>query len=299
MFTRFLVPLDGSQLAEAVLPLVARLALACGASVVLLHVIERSAPSTVHGERHLTAADEATTYLQGVQARLQRGNIAVELHTHEAPEGDVARSIVDHASEEGADLTVLCTHGRGHVRDLLFGSIAQQVLRRGATPVLLVKPTQDDASPVLPVPSVRVALDGTAEAEPALLPAQQIARALGVPLELVMVVATPGTVRGDRAPVATLLPATARAALDLACLDADRYLATQADALRASGLQVETRVSRGDIATALAAKEGDAALTVVATHGKAGLQAIWAGSVIALLLARTRGPVLLLRRIDA
>lgn len=299
MFTRFLVPLDGSRLAEAVLPLVERLAPVCGASVVLLHIIERSAPSTVHGERHLTAPLEATDYLRAVQARLQRSGMAVELHTHEAPEGDVARSIVNHASEEAADLIVLCTHGRGSMRDLLFGSIAQQVVHRGATPVLLVKPAVGDSPPAVTPHLVRVALDGTAAAEVALAPAQDIARVLDAPLQLAMVVATPGTVRGDRSAAATLLPATARAALDLECRDAERYLDALADAVRGAGLRMETRVSRGNIATALAAKDGDDAITVVATHGKAGLQAIWAGSVSAQLLARTRGPVLLLRTVDA
>src|SRR5579864_3493459 len=122
--SRLLVPLDGSRLAESVLPVVERLA-AAGAIPVLLHVLERGAPATVHGERHLCAADEATAYLDDVAARLQAGGGAVELHTHEAPEGDVAGSIVAHAEEERADLIVLCTHGGGGVRDLLVGSIAQ------------------------------------------------------------------------------------------------------------------------------------------------------------------------------
>ena len=47
-----LVPLDGSRLAEAVLPAVSRIAQTCGSTVTLLHIIERGAPKEIHGERH-------------------------------------------------------------------------------------------------------------------------------------------------------------------------------------------------------------------------------------------------------
>jgi nucleotide-binding universal stress UspA family protein len=297
--TRLLVPLDGSRLAEAVLPAVERLA-AAGATPVLLHVLERGAPTTVHGERHLCAAAEATAYLQGVAGRLRNGSGAVELHTHEAPEGDVASSIVAHAEEEHAGLIVLCTHGGGGVRDLLVGSIAQQVLRRGAIPVLLVRPDREGNAPPFAPRTVLVPLDGTTHAEAALAPAADLARALGAALHLVMVVATLQTVRGDRQPGALLLPATARAELDLQQDDAQGYLDALAAQLRLAGLPVTTEVRRGDAAVALSAEaaEPGVGLVVVATHGRAGLQALWAGSVTARLLARTRAPVLLLRTID-
>jgi nucleotide-binding universal stress UspA family protein len=296
---RLLVPLDGSRLAEAVLPVVERLA-AAGATPVLLHVLERGAPATVHGERHLQAAAEATAYLQGVAGRLCAGRGAVQIHTPEAPQGDVAGSIAAHAEEEHADLIVLCTHGGGGVRDLLVGSIAQQVLRRGTIPVLLVRPAAEGSAPPFAPRTVLVPLDGTAAAEAALAPAADLARALGAGLHLVMVVATLQTVRGDRNPAALLLPATARAMLDLQQDDAQGYLDTLAVQLRRAGLPVSTEVRRGDAATALSdeAAEPGVGLVVVATHGRAGVQAIWAGSVTARLLARTRAPVLLLRTID-
>jgi len=70
MYRRLLVPLDGSRLAESSCR---RRAIGPGRSgdPDLLHVLEREAPATVHGERHLRAQDEAETYLQGVAARLQ------------------------------------------------------------------------------------------------------------------------------------------------------------------------------------------------------------------------------------
>ncbi len=297
---RLLTPLDGSRLAEAVLPVVESLA-AAGATPVLLHVRERGAPATIHGERHLRAGDEATAYLASVAERVRSaGGAAVETHTHDVPEGDVARSIAAHAEEKRADVIVLCTHGGGGVRDLLVGSIAQQVLRRGAVPVLLVRPAADGGAVPFAPRTVLVPLDGTAAAEVALTPAGDLGRALGARVHLVMVVATLQTVRGDRQPGALLLPATARALLDQQQDDAQAYLEKLAAPARATGLAVTTEVRRGDAATALSdeAAEPGVGLVVAATHGRAGLQAIWAGSVTTRLLGRTRAPVLLLRTID-
>jgi nucleotide-binding universal stress UspA family protein len=300
MFSRLLVPLDGSRLAEAVLPIVIKLATACEATVVLLHIIERAAPATVHGERHLTTPEDATRYLQQVAERLQGQRLTVQCHTHEVPEGDVARSIVSHTGEMQMDLIVLCTHGRGRMRELLFGAIAQQVLRLGTTPVLLARPAEDGSATPFAPDRVLVPLDATRAAEAALDPAADLARRLGATLHLVMVVATQGTVRGERLPAATMLPSATQAALDLQERDAQDYLDLLANSLRAPGLRITTEVRRGDVASSLVAEatEPGVGLVVVATHGRSGLQAIWAGSVTAALLAHTRNPVLLLRRVE-
>ena len=300
LFTRLLVPLDGSHLGEAVLPLATHLAVACGATVVLLHVVERGAPAQVHGDRHLTTASEATAYLEAVASGLRDRGLVVETHVHDTPEGDVARSVAAHCEEERVDLIVLCTHGHGRVRDLLFGRIAQQVLRRGAAPVLLVRPGDDGAPPAFKPRRVLVPLDGTAAAEAALPPARELATALHAGLHLVIVVATRGTMRGDRQAVATLLPSAARAALELEHEGALEYLDGLAASMRLDTLPVTTEVRRGDIASALAdeAAAPGIGMVVVATHGRAGLQAIWAGSVVAQLLPRTRAPILLLRSIE-
>jgi nucleotide-binding universal stress UspA family protein len=301
MYRRLLVPLDGSHLAETILVVVERLAAAYGATVVLLHVIERGAPATIHGERHLRTAVEAQAYLEGLAARLSARGIAVETHAHDVPEGDVARSIVAHAEEGGADLIALCTHGRGGLRDLLVGSIAQQVLRRGTAPVLLTRPDPSGGAAPFAPRTVLVPLDGTAAAEVALATAQDVAGHVGAALHLVMVVATLGTVRGERQALAQALPMATRAELDLVGEDARRYLDEIADRLRVGGTAVTTEVRRGDTLSALAAEAAEAGvgLVVMATHGRAGVQAIWAGSMATRLLARTRVPLLLLRRIEA
>ena len=124
---------------------------------------------------------------------------------------------------------------------------------------------------------------------------------VGAALHLVMVVATLGTVRGERQALAQALPLATRAELDLEGEDARRYLDEVADRLRAGGTAVTAEVRRGDTLSALAdeAAEAGVGLVVMATHGRAGVQAIWAGSVATRLLARTHVPLLLLRMIEA
>ena len=94
MFKRLLVPLDGSRLAEAAIPAAHLLAQKAGASVALLHIIEKDAPTQIHGERHLTNIDEATAYLAEAAQRFPP-DIPVECHVHTLETANVARGIAD------------------------------------------------------------------------------------------------------------------------------------------------------------------------------------------------------------
>src|SRR6516165_293821 len=110
---RFLVPLDGSRLAESVLPVVEQLASRFHAGITLLHIVEQHPPATIHGEHHLSGVAQAQTYLEEVAARLRTSGIPVEIHVHEEKEDNVAHSIVQHFQELRADLVIMCTHGHG------------------------------------------------------------------------------------------------------------------------------------------------------------------------------------------
>lgn len=300
MYRRLLVPLDGSRLAEAVLPIAARLGKACHASVLLLHVLERGAPAAVHGERHLQALDEAEAYLAEVAAGLRAQGVTVETHAHEVPEGHVPRSIAAHAGEEGADLILITTHGSGGLQQLLFGSVAQQVLGQTTVPVLLTRPSAEIAPPAFEPKRILVPLDRTQFAERALGPAVDIARLLGASVHLVTVVPTVGTTTGELQAVAQVLPTSLRAALDLQEEESAEYLEGVAAHLRAQGVPVTTEVRRGETAASLAQEAGepDVGLVVLATHGRAGMRAAFAGSIADRLLDHTHIPILLLRLED-
>jgi nucleotide-binding universal stress UspA family protein len=81
MFKHILVPLDGSRLAESVLPAANYIAQKMHATITLIHVIEKNAPEEIHGERHLTNAEDANRYL---------GDIAASFFTRSA--GKTART---------------------------------------------------------------------------------------------------------------------------------------------------------------------------------------------------------------
>lgn len=301
MFRHMLVPLDGSHLAESVLPVAVAFAERLRLRVTLLHVIERAAPPAVHGAPHLREASAADAYLAAVAERFRARGIEPERHVHSDAVGDVAASIVTHAEEIGAGLIALCTHGRGGLRDILSGSIAQQVLRRGTQPILLVRPR------VPPLESyecraILVPLDRTPQAETALEPAQVVATAFEATIHLFTVVPTVATLTGDRAAAARLLPVTSAAVLDLAEEEAAAYLAGIAGRLGAAGLSVQAAVRRGEPAAEIvAAAEAIAAdLVVLATHARAGWEAWWETSVGARVLGGIGSrPVLLLRVRDA
>jgi nucleotide-binding universal stress UspA family protein len=300
VFRHLLVPLDGSSLAEAVLPVTAWLAHGPNAKVTLLHIMERDAPATIHGERHLTAVGDAERYLAEVEARLGRPAAGVARHVHTAPEGDVARAIVQHGEELRVNLIVLCTHGRGGLRDLVVGSIAQRVLQQGAVPVFLIHPA-GGPPPAFTCRTILVPLDGTAAHEPALDAAVELARGRGVHLHLVIVVPTPATLSGDTAPAGVLMPLATSALLDLATEGAREYARRLVERLRADGIEATARVSRGEPAAGLleAAEQTAADAVTMATHGRSGLEAFWERSVSAKVLTRIARPVLLVRATEA
>jgi nucleotide-binding universal stress UspA family protein len=295
MFQHLLVPLDGSRLAEAALPAAACLAEHLGASITLIHIIERDVSGEIHGEHHLTTPDEACDYLEEVAGRAFPVGIHIETHVHTVGTADLPQSILDHVEELAPDLIVMCTHGASGLREFLFGSIAQQVVARGKTPVMLVRPHEKSAPGPFAVQRMLVPLDGDPAHAQGLPVAADLARRCGAELFLVFVVPTTGTLSGQEAATGRLLPSTMRAVLDIAQQDAAEYLAGQMTALQAIGLTVKAAIRRGDPATAIveAADAARADMIVLGTHGKAGMDAFWAGSIGPKISGRSKLPLLL------
>ena len=303
MFQQLLVPLDGSKLAESVLPTAAWLSEKLGAAVTLIHIIEQDAPQEVHGDRHLTSDEEACRYLSAIEeSRFPAGNVTSHVHTEKVQ--DVARSIADHSGELQPDLIVMCTHGETGWRDIVAGSIAQQVIGHSDAPILLIHPVegeQDQAHPGASDPGAgfkkaMVALDASPEHEAALPVAAELASKLGISLHLLTVVYTLGSLPGERAATGWMLPNTTRAMLDMVEETAAERLEALADIWRATGLTVTTEVRRGDpVQQILAgAKSAEVGMIVLATHGKAGMNAFWSGSVGPKVVSSTHLPVLLI-----
>ena len=296
MFNHILVPLDGSKLAEAAVPVAASLAQVLNAPVTLLHLIEQEAPHEIHKERHITDPDEASAYLQDVAKRGFPDGIKVDWHVHTTAIKDVANSIVEHAMTEfQPDLIVMCTHGHGGVRDLLYGSIAQQVVAQGLTPLLLIKP-KADTSVIFNPQKILVPLDSGPVHDASLPAARELARAYKSTVHLLTVIPTFRTVAGETAAASSLLPSTTSAMLDINVENAVEDLQEHLDELKQAKFQVTAEVARGDPATEVVniSEKNNVDLIVLTTHRKAGTAAFWARSVAPNIARRTRVPLLLI-----
>jgi nucleotide-binding universal stress UspA family protein len=142
MFKKILVPLDGSELAEKIIPNVVDLAKSFNAEVTLLNVCYFPVPMTVAQlpEKVENAAEaeelrSCASYLEKLADRLRKQGLNVKL---ECLEGVAAREIVAYADTNKMDLIAMATHGKGEVAWVL-GSTAEKVVSHATVPVLLYR----------------------------------------------------------------------------------------------------------------------------------------------------------------
>ncbi|MBI3988360.1 MAG: universal stress protein [candidate division NC10 bacterium] len=134
---KVLVPLDGSTLAEGILPQVKELARPLGAQIVLVWVVvPPPSPGGGPADHERRAVDEAGAYLQAKRRELQAEGFKVE---EVVREGDAAEKIIEYAEESDAGLIAMATHGRSGLGRWLLGSVAEKVLRGSDVPVLLYR----------------------------------------------------------------------------------------------------------------------------------------------------------------
>jgi nucleotide-binding universal stress UspA family protein len=140
---RILVPLDGSKVAEQVLPAVTPIATALGCEVTLFQVPVVYASGSLIGEWYMpwqgsfeTAEQDSQDYLERLASDLGERGIGASTATWV---GAVAESIIDYAEVNDIDLIAMCTHGRTGIARWALGSVADRVLRAGDKPILLVR----------------------------------------------------------------------------------------------------------------------------------------------------------------
>ncbi len=296
MFRHILVPLDGSRLAESALPAVSYMAPKLGAMVTLIHIVEADAPQQIHGERHLREENEARAYLRDVAERELKNLPDVHFHVHTDVVANIADGIAAHRREIGNDLIVMCTHGRGGVHQWIFGTIAQQVINLGSTPVLLIQPGLDDIPSPFACRAILVPLDGVAEHEHSLPAAAELGKSCPALVHLIRVVPTYASLSGQWVTTSRFLPRTTARLLDASEEEADKYLLGHEESLRAAGVDVSRHIARGAPADiiARAAEEIGVDLIVIGTHGKIGMDAFWSGSMTPRLCHHCRIPLLLI-----
>lgn len=149
MYKRLLVPLDGSRLAEGILPFILQVAHPLALEVVLVYVVTPIAPPAIEGMTHFTVYDvearmnEAREYLAPVAADLRRQGVRV---TSDVRHGEPVAEIVTVARDSQADIIAMTTHGRSGFSRFLLGSVAEAVLRQAEVPVLMMRLTERDVS---------------------------------------------------------------------------------------------------------------------------------------------------------
>ena len=149
MYQKIMVPLDGSKLAEVVLPHVEAIAKGCRAgNVILVRVVEPMLKPTgddyfpLEEDRKLLKFDRkaaAKDYLNQLVRRLKWDGVNIQA---EVIVGKAAESLIDYAEKNGVDLIAIATHGRSGISRWVWGSVADRILHSARTPVLVVRPAE-------------------------------------------------------------------------------------------------------------------------------------------------------------
>jgi nucleotide-binding universal stress UspA family protein len=225
MFEHILIPLDGSSLAECVLPHGLAVARALGARATVLQVVEQAEAAGRTGaidplEWQYSEA-QAGAYLQEVAARLRLAGLPT---AQVLLQGDPAERVIDHAQAEHVDLLLLSSHGRSGLSGWNVSSVVQKVLARAYLSILLIPayhPATTEIS-TLRYERILLALDGSQRAECVLPLASALAAQHASQVILAHVVRKPELPR--RAPPSRDDQELANALTERNRIEASRYL---------------------------------------------------------------------------
>jgi nucleotide-binding universal stress UspA family protein len=294
LIKHILVPLDGSQAAEAVLPYVERLVNAASTSVMLLAAVDRprdwgeDTGGDVKGKRA-----EAESYLRRLQARLASATGRdVE---YQVIESEPAAAILAASETQQSDLIAMSTHGRSGLERWVLGSVAAKLLHATHTPILMVRPPADSTETAgRNITKILVPLDGSALAASVLPFAADLAKSLGAAVCLFQVVPEPVNVYPGAEAV---FDPNAHTEIESATR---KLLTATAQALGKQGVQAECITTFGNTVDGIcwAAEREAADLIVMSTHGRSGLGRLVLGSVADAVVRRASLPVILVRPRD-
>ncbi len=299
MYTRILVPLDGSRAAEAAIPVAVGLARRSGAALELglIHVsvgaVLAGGPAAVDfGALDDVQHEDESTYLLGLAERVRaESGLTVSVHHLSGP---VVPTLAAHIADAAVDLVVMTTHGRGPVGRFWLGSVADGLVRTASAPVLMLRAS--DRAPEDPAGFHRVLipLDQSPLAEHAMHAARDL---LGDDGECILLhVMHPGPMMAVMPVPFGLIP---ELVVDPASRDhAQGYLERIARRIRRMGLRARTAVTiAGNAAVEILdqSRRERADVIVVTTHGVGGLRRLLLGSVVDKLVRGADVPVLVCR----
>jgi nucleotide-binding universal stress UspA family protein len=264
MFDEILVCLDGSPLAEKILPLAQGIASAKGSTVILLRVVRDS--------EELSAEESYMRERAGVFSAPMRFLISP----------DPASAIIDELEKNPRAIAAITTHGRTAWGEALLGSVALKVIRGARRPVLLYRARSDSSSAPAKITNLVVALDGSEFSEK-IVPAA-IAMAKSLNSRIMLVQALPAE------------SAHARANLPLGDVLESSYLQTKAAEIK-KRYQIEPNwdVLHGEAGDAICRYVNGMENTLLAmtSHARGGLERAFLGSVAAACIRKAGVPMLI------
>jgi len=300
MVEHILVPLDGSSLAERVLPHTVAVGRALDARVTLLRAVARKPPES--GSRavdplswHMRKS-EAEAYMKKMAERLRETGLRADVRL---AEGTAAGRIIDFAREEDVDLIIISSHGKSGVSPWNISSVVQKVILRAYTPTMLVRAYRrvTDELTGLRYGRLLVPLDGSKRAECTLPWARELAGFHDGQLVVAHVVKEPEVPR--RAP---LSEEEAQLVERLTTLNRERGGAYLDDVGSRLDLNVEPRLLVSDdpaMALHTLADDEEVDLVIMAAHGYSGKKTWPYGSVALNFIVFGCEPLLIVQDVPA
>ncbi len=297
MYTKILIPLDGSTVAEQVLPYVRFLADGLDVPVELLSVVdieELACQMSAEKRRSLDVMLEENVcrcgeYLKGVAQTFPRASVSFAVEKGRAAEVIIAKAVADKQT-----LITMATHGRSGINRWLLGSVAEKVLRASANPLLLVRAKAEvKAEGQLTLKSIVVPLDGSEVAESVLPTVLEMAKKLNMEIVLFRAVNVPYSVFGGVREHFTIV----NELLGSIKGEAHDYLKRKTEELKKQGTKVSYVLKQGtgaDQIISLGRNTPDN-LIAMCTHGWSGAKAWVLGSVTETVVRHSGDPVLVIR----
>lgn len=297
MFTRLLIPLDGSKTAEQVMPWARAFADRFRLPVELLAVVDiGSFLTSVDRARRFDklveqVSHQSKTYLERVSGRFVGSRVKRSVE-----QGSAAQLIIEKAEADKSTLIAMTTHGRSGINRWLMGSVAEKVLRATTNPLLLVKANHEGkADGEASLKSMVVPLDGSALAETVLPTVIRIAKKLGIEVFLI---------RAYNNPYSPFISGGGHYAVNVDELlkdirdQARNYLEATIEELKKRGVeQISYLLQEGDAADEIVsvADHTPESLIVMCSHGRTGVKRWAMGSVAEAVARHTSSPVLIIR----
>jgi len=300
MLDTILAPLDGSALADVVLPHIVALTRINGTKVTLLHVLETQRADAAQSEAAQVdpvewnlRKTEAHTYLDETGERLRVFDLPTE---QVVLEGRAAQQIVDYAHKKDFDLIALSSHGQGGLSGWNLSSVASKIVNRIRKSVLVIPAHRsvqqhelEEGLQPIRYRRILVPLDGSQRAECVLPLAEAVARQQDAELMLVHVVTPPETIQ--RMPLSTEDQTLLKRIVERNRTEATRYL----EQLRTRiSTKAQTRILESDHVerTLLDLVEDESIdLVILAAHGNSGHNGCAYGRLAAGLLHNGRVPL--------